>query len=181
MDKILVLNGDYSPISITTFKRAFKLAFKGKAEVINHEKYLSLNIDDDYYIQLLDQCPTLLSDNGFKIPTVIRLLKRIKIPYKKVPLIRNNIYRRDNNCCVYCGSNRKLTLDHVIPKSKGGPNTWTNLVTCCSSCNVKKGDKSLKEMGFKMKTKPYKPNHIQFINKAYGINIKDEWKQYLFY
>ena len=182
-NRILVLNGDYTPISVTTFKRAFKLAFKGKAEVINHQgSDINANLEDDYYLELLDQCPTLLSDNGgFKRPSIIRLLRRVTVPYKKVPLSRYNIYRRDNHKCVYCGAGKDLTLDHVIPKSKGGPNTWLNLVTCCGKCNVKKGDKLVNEVGFVMRIKPYKPTYLQFINKLSGSEVKEEWKPYLFH
>lgn len=184
-NKILVLNGDYTPISVTTFKRAFKLAFKGKAEVLSHQKDLDVkvNLDDEYYLQLLDQCPTLLaSSGGFKRPTIIRLLKRVTVPYRKVPLSRQNIYRRDGNACVYCGENnvKKLTLDHVIPKSKGGPNTWMNLVTCCGKCNVEKGDTYMEEMGYTMLVKPYRPSYLQFINRISGADVREEWKKYLF-
>ena len=183
MNKILVLNGDYTPISVTTFKRAFKLAFKGKAEVLNYQKNLDIqvNIDDEYYLQLLDQCPTLLSHrSGFKRPTIIRLLKRVTVPYRKVTMSRSSIYLRDGNACVYCGSTKKLTLDHVIPKSKGGLNTWKNLVTCCSPCNLKKDDKLLENTNMKMRVKPYTPSYIQFINKLSNTSINEEWKPYLF-
>ena len=123
--KVLVLNMDYSPINITTLQRGFKLVFKGKAEIVTHQ----------------DKKPIKTERKDFKRPTVIRLLRYIVLPFRKVSLNRQNIYRRDDHKCIYCGSKNNLTLDHVVPKCKNGTNTWKNLVTCCSSCNVKKGDK----------------------------------------
>jgi 5-methylcytosine-specific restriction endonuclease McrA len=167
MAQILVLNHDYSPLNITTLKRGFKLVFKGKAEVINHD------INN----------PIETSVKTFRRPTVIRLLRYIYLPFKKVPLSRFNIYRRDNHRCIYCGNKKDLTLDHVIPKSKGGKNTWRNLVTCCGKCNVSKGDMSLQDFlkmtGYKMAHKPYVPNYIQFIEKI-GGKMRDEWRPFLF-
>jgi 5-methylcytosine-specific restriction endonuclease McrA len=68
------------------------------------------------------------------------------------------VYKRDNHECVYCGSKKQLTLDHVVPKSRGGKNTWSNLVTCCFTCNLKKGNKTPDEAKMVMRTQPYTPN-----------------------
>lgn len=167
MTEILVLNHDYTPLNITTLKSGFKLVFKGKAEIINDDR----------------NRPIETSISKFKRPTVIRLLRYIYLPFKKVPLSRNNIYRRDNHRCIYCGDKNFLTLDHIHPKSKGGQNTWKNLVTCCNKCNVTKGDMTLHEFlkitGYKMSHKPYIPNYIQFIEKI-GGKMREEWKPYLF-
>ena len=147
--KVLVLNMDYSPINITTLQRGFNLVFKGKAEVVSHA----------------NKKPIITERKSYRRPTVIRLLRYIYLPFKKVNLSRQNIFRRDDHKCVYCGVQKNLTLDHVIPKSKGGKNTarlWSfNLVTCCGDCNVKKGDKSLKESGMIMRHKPFKPTYDQ--------------------
>lgn len=163
MEKILVLNNDYTPINVTTLSRGFKLVFKGKAEVVH--------FDSDR--------PIVSSFKSFRRPTTIRLLRYIYLPYKKVPLSRFSIYRRDGHACVYCGSKNRLTLDHVLPKSRGGKNSWTNLVTCCSPCNLQKGDKTPQEAGMKMSQEPYRPNYLEFIEKVSG-NLKEEWKPYLF-
>lgn len=149
LNKTLVLNADNQPINVTNVFRAFKLVDKGKAIIIVHDM----------------NNPILASENReFKRPLVIRLLDWVNIPYKKsMPLTRHNIYKRDGNRCVYCGSYRKLTLDHVMPKSRGGKNTWQNLVTCCSKCNLRKDNKTPKEAGMEMSVKPYAPSYIDFI------------------
>lgn len=166
MKTILLLNQDYSPLNVTTLRRAFKLVFKGKAEVISHDEENPLKTDVKFY----------------KRPTVIRLLNYIYFPYKKVLPNRKNIFKRDDNKCVYCGSNKDLTLDHLIPKSKGGNNTWKNLVTCCGKCNRLKDnmmvDDFLLKTGYKMSHQPYKPTHVQFIKK-FTDEIIDDWLPFL--
>ena len=164
MESILVLNADYTPINITNLKRAFNLIYKGKAEIIKH------NIISPIVTEL----------RKYKRPTIIRLLKYISIPFRKVNLNRQNIFRRDKFKCVYCGekTKNKLTIDHVIPKSKGGNNTWQNLVTCCKSCNIKKDDKTLEEVGMILTSIPYRPTYIQFV-KNITISYKDDWLPFL--
>lgn len=159
--KVLVLNMDYSPINITTLQRGFNLVFKGKAEVVSH----------------INKNPIVTERKAYRRPTVIRLLRYIYLPFKKVNLSRQNIFRRDDHKCVYCGEHKNLTLDHVIPKSKGGKNTWINLVACCGNCNVKKGDKSLKESGMIMRHKPFKPTYLYFIEKIQKVNT--DWKPFV--
>ena len=164
MESILVLNADYTPINITDLKRAFNLIYKGKAEIIKH------NIIS----------PIITEVRNFKRPTIIRLLRYISIPFRKVKLNRQNIFRRDKFKCVYCGESTKskLTIDHVYPKSKGGKNTWQNLVTCCKSCNIKKDNKTLEEVGMSLNTVPYRPTYIQFV-KNITISYKDDWLPFL--
>jgi len=164
MESILVLNADYTPINITDLKRAFNLIYKGKAEIIKHN-----NIS-----------PIVTELRKYRRPTIIRLLRYITIPFRKVHLNRQNIFRRDKYKCVYCGekTKNKLTIDHVTPKSKGGNNTWQNLVTCCKSCNIKKDDKTLEEVGMTLNTVPYRPTYIQFV-KNITISYKDDWLPFL--
>lgn len=166
MDYILLLNQDFSPLNVTTLYRGFKLVFKGKAEIITHDKIK----------------PIKTGTKNYHRPTVIRLLKYVPLPYRKVTLSRHNVYRRDGYKCVYCGSDRNLTLDHMIPKSKGGENNWKNLVTCCGKCNRIKGDTSVEEFlektGYTMSHKPFKPTYAQFIKKM-GGNVKDDWLPFL--
>lgn len=163
--RVLVLNMDYSPINITTLQQGFKLVFKGKAEIISHEKDNPILTERKKYIR----------------PTVIRLLRYITLPFRKVNLNRQNVFRRDDHKCVYCGDKENLTLDHVIPRSKGGSNTWDNLLTSCGSCNVKKGDKDvdsfLNEYGLTMHHKPFKPTYLYFVEKINKVN--SDWKQFV--
>lgn len=159
--KVLVLNMDYSPINITSLQKGFKLVFKGKAEVVTHIK----------------EEPIVTDRKDYERPSVIRLLRYIYLPFKKVQLSRTNIYRRDDYKCVYCGINEKLTLDHVKPKSKGGNNTWENLVTCCQNCNVKKGDKFLEDTDMVMSHKPFKPTYLYFVEKIQ--RVRPDWKAFV--
>ena len=163
--KVLVLNMDYSPINITTIQRGFKLVFKGKAEIVTHE----------------EENPIKTERKSYRRPTVIRLLRYITLPFRKINLNRQNIYRRDGHKCIYCGSKNNLTLDHVVPKCKNGANTWKNLVTCCGSCNVKKGDKIvddfLLEYDLKMSHQPFRPTYLYFIEKINNLN--SDWRQFV--
>jgi 5-methylcytosine-specific restriction endonuclease McrA len=163
--KVLVLNMDYSPINVTSLQRGFKLVFKGKAEIISHE----------------EKKPITTEKKNYKRPTVIRLLRYISVPFRKVRLNRQNVFRRDDFKCVYCDSKNNLTLDHLIPKCKGGQNIWSNLITSCGKCNIKKGDKDvetfLEENNLKMSHQPFKPTYLYFVEKINNVN--SDWKRFV--
>lgn len=160
--KVLVLNQDFSPISVCTIQRAFLLTYLNKSELVQAA--------NGYKLRSISQ--------SFPMPAVIRLNKYANIPYKGVSLTRQNIFKRDNSRCQYCETSKDLTLDHVIPKSKGGKSSWGNLVTACKRCNAKKGDNSLEQSGLKIKTKPYKPSYVMFLRDHSGL-ICEEWEPYL--
>lgn len=145
--KILVLNADYQPINVTSFAKGYKLVYKGKAEV--------LASDENSRLQLFTQ--------EVARPKVIRLLTYIYLPYRKVTLSKQNIFKRDGYQCVYCPSRDNLTLDHVLPRSRGGANSWENLVTCCARCNGKKDNRTPEEAGMKMRLKPVAPTFSKLI------------------
>ena len=140
MNNVLVLNADYSPLNITTLQRGFVLVDKGKAEIVKK------GVDD-----------IITTVGNFVRPVIIRLLSYIKWRPNTVRVSRKRIFKRDKYTCQYCGSKKTLTIDHVIPRSRGGGNTWTNLVTCCSRCNVYKGNKTPKEAGMTLMSRPYEP------------------------
>lgn len=95
-------------------------------------------------------------------------------------MTRKNILKRDLYKCAYCGrSDLPLTIDHVIPRARGGEETWENLVTACVSCNNKKGDRTLEEADLKLRIRPYKPHYILFISNSVS-KIDENWKPYLF-
>lgn len=153
---VLVLNYDYTPLNVTTYRRGFILVDKGKAEIIK-----------------TDENPIVSGFKTYVRPVIIRLLNYIKFHTRTLRANRNRIYKRDGYECVYCGSKKDLTLDHVIPKSKGGQNTWTNLVTCCFKCNLKKGDRTPEEARLKMRHQPFAPT---LINE--NITIQNIWNDY---
>jgi 5-methylcytosine-specific restriction endonuclease McrA len=160
---VLVLNQDYQPLSICSVQRSVKLLFLDKAEML-HEA-------PDRVIRTVD--------DEFAYPSVIRLRRYIRIPYSRIVLTRRNIMKRDRHTCQYCGLKSDLTLDHVHPKSRGGKDTWENLVTACNKCNVKKGNRTPDEAKMPLKTDPYRPIHITFFqNLMNGVN--EDWKPYLY-
>jgi 5-methylcytosine-specific restriction endonuclease McrA len=159
-----VLNQSYEPLSICSPKRAITLIFLYKAELIEKAQNKLIRT----------------VSNSFAFPSVIKLCEYHSVPYHKVELSKKNIFHRDNNQCQYCGTKRGLlTLDHVIPKSRGGKTSWENLTTACFECNNKKGNRTPQEAKMTLRTKPHKPNYVLYLNKEVGT-IKNEWKPFLF-
>lgn len=163
MDKrVLVLNLDHSPVAIVTAQKAIVLCLMQKANCLSTYELLQ--------IRTVSRC--------FDYPAVIRLNSYKNIPYKGVILNRNNLFRRDMGTCQYCDSTKQLTIDHVIPRSKGGKSSWTNLVTACHRCNVKKGDKLPDEAGMRLKRDPFKPSLSYFLSH-YASTSATEWLPFL--
>lgn len=160
--KVLVLNYDFSPLTICSVQRAFLLVYLRKAELLSAVKGTVLRSVTEV----------------FQVPAVIRISRYVRVPYKGVMLTRQNVFRRDSFACQYCGSPKDLTLDHVIPRSKNGKSTWSNLVTACKSCNSRKGDRLPEQVGFRLKKKPAKPSYLMFLKDQAG-NTYDEWHPYL--
>jgi 5-methylcytosine-specific restriction endonuclease McrA len=112
------------------------------------------------------------------MPSVIRLFSYVSVPYKGVMLSRQNIFRRDGQKCLYCGSREDLTLDHVLPRSRGGKTSWQNLVTACKRCNSKKGDFTPEEANMRLPYAPFKPSFVVFLKEFAGTN-NDHWSPFL--
>lgn len=162
--KVLVLNQNYEPMSICNAKKAVLLLFLGKAELVEPS-------DGKVFRSVSCSIP---------YPSIVRLSWYVKVPYSQAVLSRKNIFRRDNYKCQYCGTTAKpLTLDHLIPRARGGGESWENLVTACVDCNNRKGDRSPDEAGMKLFTKPKKPSHVIFMKHCYG-DVDEKWKPYLF-
>ena len=161
MTKVLVLNASYEPLNICTWRRAVVLLMKGKAEQIEHNGR-----------EIYTNTP---------VPTVIRLRSYVKIPYKEISLSRRNILHRDNYTCQYCGDKRHdLTIDHIIPRSRGGLDSWDNVVAACLRCNVKKGDRTPKESGMPLSSTPRRPmSHVVFEISKHSIAGEYNWKKYV--
>ena len=160
---VLVLNQDYQPLSVCSVQRSIKLIFLEKAEILHDYPNKQIQTVNDH----------------FSYPSVIRLRRYIRLPYTKIVLSRRNIMKRDHHSCQYCGKRSDLTLDHVIPKSRNGRDTWENLVTACNDCNVRKGNRTPDEARMPLKVKPYRPMHITFFQHFIG-GVQEEWKPYLY-
>lgn len=161
MSKVLVLNASYEPLNICSWRRAVILILKGKAESIEHNGKL---ISAD-----------------FPLPTVIRLRNYVKIPYKEISLSRRNVLHRDNYTCQYCADRRHdLTIDHILPRSRGGGDSWENVAAACLKCNVKKGDRTPKEAGMVLACTPRRPpSHVSFEISKHSLSGDTYWNKYL--
>lgn len=163
LGKVLALNADFSPLMIMRVEHAVVLLWLNKAELV---------------VQRSDKL--LRSEREtMPFPSVIRIRHFASVPFKKVPFTKRNILRRDYYECQYCGSEEHLTLDHVQPKSRGGLDTWTNLVACCKKCNIAKGDRTLEESGMTLRRKPHRPHHLAFLKAVSKEGLRD-WEPYLF-
>ncbi|MDF7818173.1 HNH endonuclease [Runella sp. MFBS21] len=160
--KVLILNQDYSALSICSVPKAFLLVYLNKAELVAESS--------SYFLRTVS--------DTFPMPTVIRLHRYINLPYKGVMMTRQNIFKRDSHRCVYCGAQEDLTLDHVMPKSRGGRTSWDNLVTACKRCNTRKGDYTPDEASMPMKHRPFKPSFIMFLREFSG-STEESWKPFL--
>src|SRR6266571_1813901 len=163
MQQVLVLNASFEPLNVCTVRRAHVLLYKGKAEVIEH----------------LDQ-PLRSATGSFVWPHVIRLLNYVRVPRAiQRKISRRALFARDGWRCVYCGTtNGRLTLDHVVPRSKGGESVWENVVTSCATCNHKKGNRTPEEVSMTLRAKPRPPASVLFIHLA-TPRIPNGWQQYL--
>jgi len=162
--RVLVLNASYEPINVCTVRRAVVLLLKERAEVIERGEW------------------ALHSENlTLDRPAVIRLVSYVRIPRDahSRKITRRAVFARDKWTCQYCGSARgSLTVDHVIPRSKGGSSGWDNIVTCCAPCNRRKGDRLPRLSGMHPRRAPRAPNPTIFVYVAVP-RVPETWQQYL--
>ena len=160
---VLVLNQNYEPLNVCNGKRALVLVGRGKAEVLEHGRgHL--------------RSPTQV----FAMPSVIRLIYLIKRPRPKARLCRKEVFVRDNYTCQYCGvRGRDLTLDHVIPRHKGGKHTWENLVSACRACNHRKGGKTLEESRMHLHRMPFQPRVSTYYIVHQYLHAFGEWRKFI--
>jgi 5-methylcytosine-specific restriction endonuclease McrA len=165
---VLVLNATFEPIHVTGVRRALVLTLKGVAQVeeINHSEVHS-------------------PSRTLKVPSVIRLLSYRHIPQQTRALSRKNILLRDHNTCQFCGRMlpaAQLTLDHVVPRSRGGRSCWENLVASCYNCNNRKGDRTPEEAGLKLVRLP-RPFTLHTSRQLMRLMARqdEKWRKYLFY
>jgi 5-methylcytosine-specific restriction endonuclease McrA len=168
MERALLLNATYEPLNVVSWKKAIVMLTLGKVEVV------------ETYDQVVHGVSL-----SVKLPSVIRLFKFIKRRPPSVRFSRQNIYLRDRGMCQYCGKHYQrdsVTYDHVIPRSKGGLTDWTNIVTCCRSCNRKKGGRTPREAGMKLLRRPRKPPWPSVLTVTIGIQeTPASWRPYLYW
>lgn len=164
--RALVLDVSCRPVSVVGWKRALCLDILEKVEVLEYYDITVRSVSCSY-----------------PLPAVIRASFVLQNFNLEVPVSKRNILIRDNHMCVYCGSTRELTMDHVIPVSKGGQKVWENVVTACVKCNGKKGDRTLKQMGWKLGKTPKAPpvpslKYSKVMNKGLPLLEDSEWGEY---
>jgi 5-methylcytosine-specific restriction endonuclease McrA len=162
--RVLVLNATFEPINVCTVRRAAVLVLKERAEIVERSRW------------------ALHSENvTLPRPVVIRLVTYVRIPRDahRRKITRRAVFARDSWTCQYCGHERgTLTVDHVIPSSKGGSSTWENIVTCCAACNRRKGNREPKQANMRLRRRPRSPSPTIFVHVA-TPTIPSVWQQYL--
>jgi 5-methylcytosine-specific restriction endonuclease McrA len=166
--RVLVLNATYEPVHICNVRRAVIMIFKGIAVMQEQARFALRSVSA-----------------SLPAPSVIRLVHYIHLPYRKKLASKNNILIRDRFVCQYCGKplrSQEVTLDHIVPKSRGGESNWENLAACCPACNVRKGSKLPEEAGLTLIKDPRKGSTYHFIHllRHYG-SVDEQWRKYLFY
>lgn len=164
--KVLLLNATYEPICFVSLKRAVILVLQNKAEIVEQAEGIRKVVRAEKV--------------ALPFPLVIRLVNYVRLPYRKnIPLTRRTLLARDNHTCQYCGNaDRDLTLDHIVPRSRGGQTEWTNIVAACGPCNRKKGSKLTAEARMFPRAAPVRPVYsaIVLLSQARDNKI---WQRYI--
>ena len=160
---VLVLNQNYEPLNVCNVRRAFILVDRGKAEVLEHSHGAL-------------RTPSL----SFPIPSVIRLIQMIRRPRPQVRLTRREVFQRDGYTCQYCGkAGRDLTLDHVMPRHRGGKHTWENLVSACKTCNHRKAGRTPQEARMRLAREPSRPRVQVYYTFYPYLESREGWRKFV--
>ncbi len=189
---VLVLNRHYMAVRVVTARRAFVLLYREVAEVIDIEDGQFTNYDFESWCEL-GQMRRLYDGNhqddwiravnfDIQLPRIVRLTRFDRHHTSSVRLNRRNLFARDGHCCQYCGQSlppNQLSLDHVVPRSKGGPTTWENVVASCVRCNTKKGGRTPQEARMVLINRPKKPAHNPTLTMKLDNPKFASWKTFL--
>ena len=160
---VLVLNQNYEPLNVCKVRRAVLLLIRGKAEVIENGR------GDIHSVTSV-----------FDVPSVIRLVHFVRRPRRQRKLTKHQVFQRDRYICQYCGQeSRDLTLDHVMPKRRGGEHHWENVVSACIPCNRKKAGRTPDEARMPLLSQPKIPGNDGFYVPRHYLSMNTEWRKYL--
>ena len=188
---VLVLNRHYMAVRVITARRAFILLYREAAEVIDIEDGQFCNHDFESWCELsqLRSEDERAEDDWIRavhfdiqVPRIMRLIRFDKQYSATLRLNRRNLFARDGHCCQYCGQSlppSQLSLDHVMPRSRGGPTTWENVVASCVRCNTKKGGRTPQEARMDLQTQPRKPKHNPMLTLKLDNPKYESWKTFL--
>ena len=186
--QVLVLNRVFQAVQVTTLRKAFSLFYKGHVRAVLPD-YSTWEWENwcDVPVQPQDEV-VLTPGMAIRVPRVIALKDFDRLPRQDVKFSRHNVYVRDGSRCQYCGqkfSSAELSLDHVVPLSRGGSSNWENVVCCCLACNVKKGNRTPQEAQIKLVQQPRKPRWHpvgQFGTGSHGSGahkVHPAWRNFL--
>ncbi|MCC7388301.1 MAG: HNH endonuclease [Phycisphaerales bacterium] len=189
--RVLVLNRLYVAVRVVSARRAFAMLCRGMAEIIHVENGQYLNYDFATWTELSALRARLEHDEHdwvrtvryeLAVPRIIRLFGYDRLPAQRVKLNRRNLFARDRNQCQYCGQHfptSDLTLDHVVPRTQGGGDTWENLVCACVPCNARKGGRTPEQARVKLVRRPVKPKRNPLITLKLGSEKYRSWRAFL--
>lgn len=185
--QVLVLNRLWQAVNVCTARRALTLLFQGHAQVVLGDQDGAFQTYDfTQWWQFSQQEPHPESVTAvscrIRVPRVIMLLVFDRLPRKEVKFTRHNIFERDQNTCQYCGKvleRQDLNLDHVVPRDRGGPTTWENIVCSCIPCNTRKANHTPQEAGMRLIRKPKRPKWRPFIEIRLNRSYHDSWKHFV--
>jgi 5-methylcytosine-specific restriction endonuclease McrA len=188
---VLVLNKHFAAIRVVSARRAFTMLFKRIAEIISVENAQYYSYDFESWREASELRAKYEREHHdwvrcvrfeLVVPRIIRLLGYDRLPPQPVKFNRRNIYARDRNRCQYCGKRfptSELTLDHIVPRSRGGEMNWTNIVCCCVACNVRKGGRLPIEANMRLIAEPVKPKRSPVITLSLTSEKYASWRQFL--
>jgi 5-methylcytosine-specific restriction endonuclease McrA len=184
---VLVLNRLWQAVNICSVRRALTLLFEGHAQVVLNRAdgvFQTYNFTEWRCFSQEEPHPDTVHTVSFKIriPRVILLVMFDRLPKKEVKFTRHNIFERDQNTCQYCGvvfDRKDLNLDHVVPRDRGGPTTWENIVCSCIPCNTRKANRTPYEAGIHLIRKPKRPKWRPFVQVNLGTSHHESWKHFL--
>ena len=185
--QVLVLNRLWQAVNVCSARRALTLLFEGRAQAVfgaNDGSFQTYSFNEWQCFSERQPHAESVHTISFRIriPRVILLVLFDRLPKKEVKFTRFNVFERDQNTCQYCGGvfdRKDLNLDHVIPKHRGGPTSWDNIVCSCVPCNTRKANRSPQESGMHLIRKPKRPKWRPFIQVNMGLNHHDSWKHFL--
>lgn len=190
---VLALNRNFAAVHVLSVRRAFCLIFKELAEVIHVEDGRFVAYDFETWREMSelragmgerDEHDDFIRAVNFEIqvPRIVRLLRYDRLPRNAVKFNRRNVFLRDEHRCQYCGrryTSTRLSLDHILPRSRGGPDTWENVVCACLTCNVRKGGRTPSEAGMKLIRPPVKPPRSPLICRHLSQRKYAAWRTFL--